>query len=116
MNIGKTGTAGEICAASYLKRKGCKIIDRNYQTRYGEIDLIATSCDFIIFAEIKTRSQNPMIGGVYSVNKSKIDKIRAAANLYLLENPCLLQPRFDYIGVEHINGEYTVFEHIENAF
>lgn len=116
MNIGKTGTAGEICAASYLKRKGYKIIGRNYQTRYGEIDLIAAAGGFIVFAEIKTRAQHPMIGGVYSVNKSKIDKIKAAANLYLLENACMLQPRFDYIGVEHTNGKYTVFEHIENAF
>ena len=116
MNIGKTGTAGEICAASYLKRKGYKIVARNYQTRYGEIDLIAAFGDFIVFVEIKTRAQNPMIGGVFSVNNSKINRIKAAANLYLLENTCQLQPRFDYIGVEHSNCDYTVFEHIENAF
>ena len=116
MNIGKTGTAGEICAASYLKRKGYKIVARNYQTRYGEIDVIAAKGDYIIFAEVKTRSRNPLISASLSVTAGKINKIRAAAQLYLVENQCDLQPRFDYIGIELDKGTYTVAEYIENAF
>ena len=50
------GTWGEDVASLYYQRKGFKVIDRNYRTPQGEIDIVATKGRFIYFIEVKTRS------------------------------------------------------------
>ena len=52
MNIGQTGFDGENSAVKYLKSKHYKIIARNYQTRYGEIDIVCSKGEYIVFAEL----------------------------------------------------------------
>ena len=49
MNIGRTGEKGERLTAEKKKKKGLTVIKRNYQCRYGEIDIIAESKEYIIF-------------------------------------------------------------------
>ena len=49
------GAAGEKAAAKYLRRRGYRIVARNYRCRGGEIDLIALDADTIVFVEVKTR-------------------------------------------------------------
>ena len=55
MNIGKTGKSGESRVADFLRSKGCTVIKRNYQSRFGEVDIIAESGDKIHCVEVKTR-------------------------------------------------------------
>ena len=116
MNIGKTGAAGEACAAQYLQRRGFCILRQNYQTRFGEVDIIAADNSFLVFAEVKTRKANATISGTESVTPAKQRRILAAAQQYLLENESGLQPRFDVIEVVHENGVFSVQQHIEEAF
>ena len=52
---GKLGRRGEAIAVSFLKRQGYKIIERNYRSKLGEIDIIAREKDNIVFVEVKTR-------------------------------------------------------------
>ena len=56
MNIGLIGKSGEDRACRFLKRKGYKIVDRNYFSRFGEIDIIAQNKEYLVFVEVKTRS------------------------------------------------------------
>ena len=80
------GRAGEEAAAAYLAGKGYEIVKRNYYTRYGEIDIIAYDDDFLVFAEVKTRTGKKYGTGAQAVTSKKIEKIRMCASIYLGEN------------------------------
>jgi len=80
------GIEGEDLAAEYLKKNGYKIFERNYRTKFGEIDIIAEKNHSLYFIEVKTRS-NLNHGAPYeAVNKRKIYHIKKAAQYYLLKN------------------------------
>lgn len=106
------GLNGEIIALNYLKKKKYKIVEQNYKNKLGEIDIIATYKNTIVFVEVKSRETLVFGRPAEAVDKRKQEKIRRVATLYLLqknlgENEC----RFDVIEVlgEKLN-------HIENAF
>lgn len=115
MNLGITGSKGEDFAVKYLRRKKYRIIARNYQTRFGEIDIICTYGQFIAFVEVKTRSVNYMVSGKEAVTHQKQKKIIKAAMEFLQRNDFDLQPRFDVIEVISDGGKMSA-DHIENAF
>lgn len=99
MNIGKTGKSGEDRVAAYLRSKGYAVVGRNYQCRYGEIDIIAEHGEYIIFVEVKTRKESSMVSPAESVDYAKRQRIRLTAEDYLSKTPCTLQPRFDIAQV-----------------
>lgn len=110
------GRLGEIEAAKYLRKKRYKILDVNYTTRFGEIDLIAANRKFICFIEVKQRNQDSIAQPREFVNYSKQQKIIASAKLYLSQNKTNLQPRFDVIEIITENNEIKLVKHLENAF
>jgi len=117
-NARKIGIVGEAAAADFLKKIGYNILANNYVARGGEIDLIALDPCFcgeqcLVFAEVKSR-QNTLSGfAVDSVTVSKIKKITAATNDYLIKNNLLdAFVRFDIIEV-YDNKDIN---HIINAF
>lgn len=57
----KTGDIGEEYTCNYLKKHGFKILCRNYSCRVGEIDIVAADKTHILFVEVKTRHQNPLV-------------------------------------------------------
>ena len=103
MNIGKMGAEGEKKVANFLRKKGCQIIKRNYQSKYGEIDIIAQDGEYILFVEVKTRKENSLVSGVEAVDAFKQRRITLTANDYMVKTECQNQPRFDI-------AEVTVFE------
>jgi len=107
------GIDGEKKARKHLKKKGYRILEANYRTRLGELDLIATVEEYLVFVEVKTRiDQNPFI----QMTQAKIKKIRTLALAYMAEKEIQdLQPRFDVIGITKHGTELTL-EHLENAF
>ena len=114
-NIGKLG---EKVAANYLKNHKYKILQLNYSTKVGEIDIICENKEYIVFVEVKTRIKDSLVDGVYSVNKKKQYHIIRTASNYISEYSCEKQPRFDIIEVEYdksINKAY-VTEHYKDAF
>ncbi len=115
MNLGKVGFNGENSAVKYLKSKRYKIIARNYQTRYGEIDIICCNKEYIIFVEVKTRSANYLVSGAEAVNFGKQKRIAKSAAQYVQENLPNLQPRFDVLEIT-VDGKNEIVNHIENAF
>lgn len=113
-----SGKIGEDCASEILLKKGYEIIERNYHSRFGEIDIIAQNSNYIIFVEVKTRDENYSVSPLEAVTVSKQKKLYKTALLYLQSHTSLLQPRFDVIGITTKDSNYTIksVEHIENAF
>lgn len=95
MNIGKIGKSGEDRVAAFLRSKGYKIVKRNYQCRFGEIDIIAQNGEYIAFVEVKTRKANSLVSGEEAVDYRKQERIMLTTEDYLTKSPCELQPRFD---------------------
>lgn len=119
MKASETGKLGEMEAAAFLRKKGYDILNANYRTRLGEIDLIASDGRFLVFAEVKTRSIRSAILPREAVNDTKQRKIIRAAKQYLAAFPTDLQPRFDVIEVTTDGtAEYHACSvcHIVNAF
>ena len=113
-----SGKIGEDYAADMLIQKGYQIIERNYHSRFGEIDIIAQNNNYIVFAEVKTRDENYLVSPLEAVTVGKQKKLYKTALLYLQSHPTKLQPRFDVIGITTKNDNFTVksLEYIENAF
>jgi len=100
MNKRAKGKIGEDTASSYLAKNGYQILQRNYYTRYGEIDIIAKKDDTIVFVEVKKRANAKFGIGAEAVGQSKMKKIRICAQLYLQENMYIDQNiRFDVIDI-----------------
>lgn len=120
MNIGETGTKGEEMVARFLKSKGYTIIKRNYQCRFGEIDIIAENDRYILFVEVKTRKENSLVPNEYAVDFKKQQRIILTAQDYLSKTSLDLQPRFDValvtVGKKTNNKSGYSLNYIENAF
>ncbi len=112
------GNAGEKIAKSYLRRRFYKILDLQYRSYFGEIDIIAVKRNIIAFIEVRTRSDNYKISPAESVGKAKQIRIIKTAYCYIKENHIKLQPRFDIIEViiNPVNLKKISINHIENAF
>ncbi|NQT19578.1 MAG: YraN family protein [Planctomycetes bacterium] len=94
------GARGERTAAAHLKKRGCKILKRNYICRRGEIDIIALDGRTICFVEVKTRGPDPFLAPDRSVTSAKRRKIRAVARYYLRANNLMDHVcRFDIVSV-----------------
>jgi putative endonuclease len=109
------GRAGEDRAAEFLARKGYKILERNYSTKSGEIDLIALHSGEVVFVEVKTRTNDAYGAPELAVNPRKQLRMIKAALGYikykkLHQMPC----RFDVVAITAAaeNG----VELIQNAF
>ncbi len=111
------GKAGEDFAAGYLKRNGYQILERNYHSRFGEIDIIARYGVYIVFVEVKTRKHGAMVSPLESVTFLKQEKIRQTARFYLAAHQDGLQPRFDIASVTETPGMHGfAIDYFENAF
>ena len=111
----KTGNLGEDFAENYFKKLGFTT-QRNYHSRYGEIDIIAENDEYVLFVEVKTRKADTMLSPVESVNFRKQQKIILTAQDYMMKNESEKQPRFDIFEVWHNEGRIFKFNHIESAF
>lgn len=113
------GILGEQEAANILKRKGYRVIEKNWRMGHLEVDLIAENKKEIIFVEVKARTTtfgNKMPEEYVDTLKRK--RIIAAANAYIKYKQIEKNPRFDIIGIliEPRTNNITYSNHIENAF
>jgi len=101
-------------AVLLLEEKGCKVLERNFYTYYGEIDIIAEDGGCLVFVEVKYRRNTKKGYAAEAVTPLKQKRLRQSAGYYLykkhyqnMEIPC----RFDVIAFD---GEEVL--HIQNAF
>ena len=109
------GQKGEDRAIEFLKKAGYKILKRNWKAGKLEIDIIAENKDFIVFVEVKTRSEDYQMDPVTAVNREKQRSMILAANNYLQWNSIDKESRFDVIIVIKKGDEHQI-NHIEDAF
>ena len=107
------GMQGEEQAATYLTKKGHKILARNFRTTGGELDIVSRLKKMLVFTEVKQRSYEAFGGPLAAVNKTKQRRIARAAAAFIKchKEVAYDEIRFDVICI--LNGEIT---HIENAF
>ena len=113
------GAWGEAIAAEALKARGFAVIERNYRSRYGEIDIIAENAEYLVFAEVKLRRTAHFGAAREFVDLRKQERLRATASMFLEEHETALQPRFDVIEIYAPDGLQTrhpYLRQIEDAF
>jgi putative endonuclease len=109
------GREGERLAAQFLEKQGVVIVERNFRTRCGEIDLVARDKKELVFIEVKARSGSDFGSALEAVDSRKCRQIVRVAKEYLLVHDGFEEPiRFDVIGI--LLGDSVHIEHIKNAF
>ncbi|MBI4355840.1 MAG: YraN family protein [Candidatus Omnitrophica bacterium] len=112
------GQAGEALAAAFVRRLGWQILERNYRTRFGEVDLIARDGRVVAFVEVRAKGSGSFGTPAESVTARKQQHLIKSALVYLraLRDPGL-QPRFDLIAVAlDEQGKPQRCELLKNAF
>ncbi|MBN2645467.1 MAG: YraN family protein [Desulfuromonadaceae bacterium] len=109
------GRWGEQQAVRYLRRRLYRVLEVNYRSRLGEVDIIARRGSVLAFIEVKTRRQTLFGAAQEAVTLRKQRQILRVAQGYLQQSALDLQPRFDVISVM-AEGQRVRIDHIEDAF
>ena len=109
------GKKGEDIAAAHFEEEGYKILNRNWRFGKDEVDIIAEKGNFIVFAEVKTRSTAFFGEPEEAVDKQKQRFMVRAADIYVNQKSIDLEVRFDIISIIFEKGKHTL-RHIEDAF
>lgn len=110
------GRTGEQAAARFLKKNGCKILETNFRNLFGEIDIIATDRDVIVFVEVKTRQEGGVISPKEAVTLKKQKTIAKVAESWLKSKKRYgAKARFDVIAIVSDNKTKRI-EWVKNAF
>ena len=118
------GALGEDLARGHLEARGYRVIDANFRTRHGELDLVAADERRIVFCEVKTRVvARPAgeLGPFASIGARKRRRVRLMAREWLSspgrQEVWRPELRFDAIGIElDLRGRLLSLEHLEGAF
>lgn len=104
------GNKAEDVACSFLQRNGLTVVERNYNCRYGEIDLIMDDDDTLVFVEVRYRSSSQFGDAVDSVDQAKQRKLVFAANHYLQNIKKLKPCRFDVVALSPGNAPEWIID------
>jgi putative endonuclease len=114
------GRVGERLALDHLERLGYRLLDRNYRSRFGELDLVVCDESTIVFVEVKARRTGAVAGAVDSVPPRKQRQVRRMAAEWLsatTDRPHASDLRFDVVAVTvDRNGTLVRLDHLEAAF
>ena len=109
------GKQGEDAVAVYLVENGYKILHRNWRFGSDELDIVAETDKYIVFVEVKTRTNTVFGTPEEAVNRKKQNFLIRASNAYLDKNNCTKEARFDIISVI-LPSQPLLINHIEDAF
>jgi putative endonuclease len=110
------GKKGETVAVRYLKKQGYRIVEQNYRSKVGEIDIIARDKQSLVFVEVKTRSSRSFGSPKWAITPKKQKAISMTALYYLkMTNQNDVDARFDVVSIM-LQGEDTQIELVRNAF
>jgi putative endonuclease len=116
LNERSAGAWGEDLALRYLTRRGYELVERNYRTRYGEIDLILRKHTILVFVEVKLRRGTGFGDPLEAVTSHKQSTLRSIAEQYLSDRePAFDTLRFDVVGILAGQGNLRI-HHVEDAF
>jgi len=116
VNNRASGELGEEIASRYLTRKGYQVVERNYRTRRGELDLIARRGDTLVIVEVKLRRTAAYGDPLDAVTPRKQRSVRLMTEEYLSErDPDYRELRFDVLGIL-LRTNRPEITHVEDAF
>ncbi|MDR1645749.1 MAG: YraN family protein [Tannerellaceae bacterium] len=110
-----TGKEGEEEARKYLQDRGYDIFHVNWRWKHYELDIVAAQEDELVVVEVKTRSEDFLLSPEESVDRDKIRRLIAAADVYVRYFGRNMPVRFDIITLIKSESGYEI-EHIEDAF
>ncbi len=112
----KKGIRGEVLAARYLREQGYQMVNGNYRTHLGEVDIIALDGEILVFFEVKTRTPDSFGEPLDSVDHHKQRRILAAAKQFTASRHYTGAVRFDVLEVLLHRDESGDVRHIKDAF
>lgn len=115
----ETGKKGEKIARRFLRKKRYKVLESNFNTRFGEIDLICTKDGKLVFVEVKLK-----IGDTYGspeemITPKKVEQVQKTAQAFLQKNP-RISKKYQSFQIDAVtivlgkNGEISRINHYEN--
>jgi len=113
----EVGTRGEDAAAAYLERVGMQIVDRNWRSGRGELDIVALDGDTLVLCEVKTRTTSTQGTPEEAVSPAKQKRLIRLARAYLAAAG--LEPvavRFDVISIRVLGPDRALLRHHRDAF
>ena len=115
----KIGKEGEEIAAKFLQEKGYKILERNYSTKFGEIDLIAVKNNILSFVEVKLKQSENFGTPEEMIGTSKLAQVQRMAEFYLMDKPEMAGNYKTYLIdavciVMNEDGKVERIDHYEN--
>jgi putative endonuclease len=116
----RLGALGEQIAAEHLVHRGFQIVERNFRTRWGELDIVAFDGSTLCFSEVKTRrlvGDGTPFEAIHAGKQTQVRKIAASWLAQRHDRPYAEVIRFDAIGVTFdLAGRLVSIEHLEGAF
>ncbi len=112
MNRLSLGRIGEEQAEKFLRAHGYQILEKNYHSRFGEIDLIAKDNDTTVFVEVKLRGGDKFGTPLEAITRSKLSKMIKTSQFYML-NKSSQNIRFDALEIYALGDEFKI-DHIQN--
>lgn len=109
----RIGHAAEEFAAARLVMDGYRILDRNWQCRYGELDIVATRDEAIAIVEVKARRGAGVGVALEAVTPAKLRRLRLLAGLWAAAHPETPgRLRLDAVGVSLAGGKVRAYTHL----
>jgi putative endonuclease len=110
------GATGEKAACDFLKRRGYRIMDRNYRCPFGELDIVAKRRGLTVFCEVKTRSGGDIEEALGAVDSKRQGRLARAASHYLAaKGGAEKGGRFDVIALLKDGAAWKIV-HVKDAF
>ncbi len=109
------GQQGEDLALNFLQKNGLTLIQRNYRSRYGEIDLGMQDKEHVAFVEVRLRTSESFGGALFSIDRRKQSKLIKCAQQYIANESSRLDFRFDAIPISPVINQHDI-QWIINAF
>lgn len=106
------GEKSEQQACAYLLKQGLQLVEKNFHSRYGEIDIIMTEGDTLVIIEVRFRKSNKYGGAIESISQKKQSRIIATTQYYLSTHKVNSAIRFDVITMSNNSDLHW----IKNAF
>lgn len=112
-----TGNKGETLAAEYLEKKGYKIKERNFRTRFGEIDIVCSDGPTLVFVEVKTKIGHDFGEPEEMVNKRKLAQVKKMGEMYLQDKGLSVACRVDVVAIVLASdNEIERLEHYQGVY
>ncbi len=117
-NTLQTGAAGERIAKEYLRAKGYEILDANWSTTFGELDIVARQAGVLVFVEVKTRRGVSTEPALEAVTPAKHGRMLKAIYQYLADQDVdpETQWRVDVVAIAIAGHRRPRIDHVEDAF